>query len=54
MTVLMQGVPKLAPLEDRLKEAGVHYTKSKSGRQALFFRDPDMNGVEVAEMQPWR
>ena len=50
----MQGVPKLAPLEARLDAAGITYSKSKSGRQALFFRDPDMNGVEVAEMEPWR
>ena len=27
---------------------------SNSGRPAIFFRDPDMNGLEVVETEPWR
>ena len=30
----------IAPLEARLKEAGIEYTRSMSGRPAIFFRDP--------------
>jgi glyoxylase I family protein len=42
-------VKSIEPLENRLQNMGVTYTKSKSGRAALFFRDPDMNVLEVAE-----
>lgn len=31
----------ISPLEEKLKSAGVPYTRSMSGRPALFFRDPD-------------
>ena len=34
------GVEDIAPLEVRLKEAGIEYTRSMSGRPAIFFRDP--------------
>eukprot|EP00890_Picochlorum_soloecismus_P006834 jgi/Picsp_1/976/NSC_04460-R1_glyoxalase bleomycin resistance protein dioxygenase len=40
------GVEDIGPLEERLKQAGVSYTRSKSGRAAIFFRDPDMNCLE--------
>ncbi len=30
------------------------FTKSMSGRPAIFFRDPDANVLEVAEMGTWR
>jgi len=34
---------------------GVEYTASQSGRPAIFFRDPDMNCVEAAEVSThWR
>ena len=33
----------------RLKEADVAYSKSKSGRAALFFRDLDGNAIELVE-----
>lgn len=33
----------------RLNEAGVAYTRSRSGRLALFCRDPDGNGIELIE-----
>jgi glyoxylase I family protein len=37
-----------------LAAAGVPFTKSASGRAALFFRDPDGNTLECAEHAPWR
>jgi glyoxylase I family protein len=33
----------------RLAQAGIHYTKSKSGRSALFCRDHDGNAIELVE-----
>ena len=40
------GVRKMATLKSRLDAAGVSYTASKSGRAALFCRDPDANTLE--------
>lgn len=40
-------VRELAALEARLDEAGVPYTKSRSGRAAVFCRDPDGNTLEL-------
>lgn len=38
-----------------LDEHGIAYTASKSGRPAIFFRDPDMNCLEVVELDDdWR
>lgn len=34
---------------ERLRRAGVALTHSKSGRKAVFCRDPDGNGVELIE-----
>lgn len=34
--------------------AGVDFTRSMSGRPAVFFRDPDSNCLEVVEQGPWR
>lgn len=34
-----------------LEAAGVKFTLSKSGRRALFCRDPDGNAIEVLELQ---
>lgn len=48
------GVEDTAPLKERLDRAGIPYTMSKSGRAALFFRDPDANTIEVVEETPWR
>jgi catechol 2,3-dioxygenase-like lactoylglutathione lyase family enzyme len=48
------GVAALAPLAARLEAAGVPFTRSRSGRPALFFRDPDANTLEVAELEAWR
>lgn len=39
----------LAPVQDALNKAGIVYTMSKSGRRALFCRDPDGNAIEIIE-----
>ena len=39
----------LKPIQDALKKAGIVYTMSKSGRRALFCRDPDGNAIEIIE-----
>jgi glyoxylase I family protein len=45
------AVDDLAELMRRLDETGVGYTLSKSGRRALFCRDPDGNALEFIERQ---
>ena len=47
------GVQSIDPLIARLDQASVPYTKSMSGRPAVFFRDPDMNVLEIGEMGVW-
>jgi len=32
-----------------LEDENIFYTKSKSGRAAIFFRDPDANGLEFVQ-----
>ncbi len=44
------GVKDMAGLKQRLDDAGVSYTASKSGRAALFCRDPDQNTLEFVEV----
>lgn len=44
--LVVSGLPEL---ESRLVEAGVAYTRSRSGRAALFCRDPDGNAWEFVE-----
>ena len=39
---------------DALDANKIEYTKSKSGRPAIFFRDPDSNTLEVVEGLEWR
>ncbi len=46
---LALSVTDLEALERALRAAGVAYTMSKSGRRALFCRDPDGNGLELIE-----
>lgn len=46
---LALSVSELAPVRADLEKNGVPYTLSKSGRQALFCRDPDGNAVEILE-----
>lgn len=48
MTV-MQSVKSIEPLEKILQQNQIPFTKSKSGRAAIFFRDPDQNVLEMAE-----
>jgi len=48
------GVADIKPLVEKLQAAGVKYTMSMSGRPAVFFRDPDMNCLEVVELEQWR
>lgn len=44
------AVSDMAALKSRLDAAGVKYTASKSGRAALFCRDPDANTLEFVEV----
>lgn len=39
----------VSKLKAILDEAGIPYTLSKSGRPAIFFRDPDENALEFAQ-----
>ena len=48
------GVESVAAIQEKLDAAGIEYTASKSGRPAIFFRDPDMNTLECVETTPWR
>jgi glyoxylase I family protein len=42
-------VKDLDPLVERLERAGIAFTRSRSGRRAIFCRDPDANAVELVE-----
>jgi len=46
--VAMQ-LDSIARLKSKLDAAGIEYTQSKSGRKALFCRDPDGNALEFIE-----
>ncbi len=43
-------VPDLEEIRRRLEAASVAYSLSKSGRRALFCRDPDANAIEFIEV----
>lgn len=43
-------VRELSPIRTALEERGLFFTVSKSGRKALFCRDPDGNAVELIEV----
>lgn len=43
------AVKSLTELQQRLNQAGIAYTLSRSGRRALFCRDPDGNALEFIE-----
>jgi glyoxylase I family protein len=47
---LAMTVPALDPLAERLSAAGVTFNLSRSGRRALFCRDPDGNALELIEV----
>lgn len=40
-------VSSLEPVLSALTELAIPFTRSRSGRAAVFFRDPDGNGIEV-------
>ncbi|KAF0205398.1 MAG: Glyoxalase/bleomycin resistance [Gallionellaceae bacterium] len=42
-------VSDIEALLERLNSAGIAYTLSRSGRSALFCRDPDQNALEFVE-----
>ncbi len=44
---LAMSVENLPSFEQKLDTAGIAFSRSRSGRQALFCRDPDGNGVEL-------
>jgi glyoxylase I family protein len=44
------GVAGWEAFRAKLDEAGVPYTLSRSGRRALFVRDPDGNALELVEV----
>ena len=46
--VAMQ-VTDIDALQNKLEKAGLSFTRSKSGRKALFTRDPDGNALEFIE-----
>jgi len=46
---LAMTVTDLAEIEQKLISLGIFYTKSRSGRTALFCRDLDGNGIELIE-----
>ncbi len=43
------NVTSLEDVEAALAAAGVAWTRSRSGRKALFCRDPDGNALELIE-----
>ena len=45
------SVSDINMIEEALKQQGIPYHMSKSGRRALFCRDPDGNGLEFVELQ---
>ena len=47
---LAMTVKDLDWLAERLDAAGIAYTLSRSGRRALFCRDPDANALEFVEI----
>ena len=47
---LAMNVSRLDEVVQALKKAGIAYTRSRSGRKALFCRDPDGNALELVEL----
>jgi glyoxylase I family protein len=43
------SVSELAPVQEVLDKHSIRYTLSKSGRKALFCRDPDGNALEILQ-----
>ena len=42
-------VDNIEIIENKLETAGLFFTRSQSGRKAIFCRDPDGNGIELIE-----
>ena len=51
---LALDVAGLDAVVQSLEDAGIEYTRSRSGRRALFCRDPDGNALELVEFVPPR
>jgi glyoxylase I family protein len=47
---LALGAKDLDALAHRLEHAGIPFTRSRSGRRAMFCRDPDGNALEFVEL----
>ena len=47
---IAMGIGDLDQLQSRLDSRGIAYTLSKSGRRAMFCRDPDGNALEFIEL----
>ncbi len=47
---LAMSVDNLDEIESQLKSQGIVVSRSRSGRAALFCRDPDGNGVELIQV----
>ena len=45
------AVSDIEELQRRLEQHHITYTKSRSGRGAVFFRDPDGNAIECVEIK---
>ena len=43
------AVSDIGQLQRRLEQHNIAFTKSRSGRAAVFFRDPDGNAIECVE-----
>jgi glyoxylase I family protein len=43
------SVAALSPFKEKFEQEDIMYTMSKSGRKALFCRDPDGNAIELIE-----
>jgi catechol 2,3-dioxygenase-like lactoylglutathione lyase family enzyme len=48
---LAMHVKSLGAVMAALDAAGIPYSKSKSGRAALFCRDPDGNALEFSQLE---
>lgn len=44
-------VSDIDQLQQRLEQHNITFTKSRSGRGAVFFRDPDGNAIECVEIK---
>ena len=47
---LAMTVDDLSEIEHKLQTSNIFFTRSRSGRAALFCRDPDGNGIELIQV----